>query len=255
MAQVIVARRGPLVIFQRGSDGAAKVFVGNDTANAARYAGNSASSAAISEAWADRSEHLAYLASNPFADTTALNAYANDALAVGDPTTIVGDGVYQVTALGPVVWTRQGDDAAKVANDAALDATTNGAAQVTLASNEADRAEVAAEATRQPLGVEIYNNGSALIQGVYNGDYNANATYSVGRFTARIEDGTVGATADITVLVDGAAVYGPVTVTYGTELSTTPSYSVPIGADDSYLVERMTGTVRKLYIRGDGVPA
>jgi hypothetical protein len=49
MAQVIVARRGPLAVFERGSDGIAKVVVGNDTANAARYAGQSNDAATRSE--------------------------------------------------------------------------------------------------------------------------------------------------------------------------------------------------------------
>lgn len=53
MAQVIVARRGPLVVFQRGPSGAAKILAGNDTANAARFAGNSASSATKSQEWAE----------------------------------------------------------------------------------------------------------------------------------------------------------------------------------------------------------
>lgn len=56
MAQVIVARRGPLVVFQRGPSGAAKILAGNDTANAARFAGNSASSATLSQEWAEGTE-------------------------------------------------------------------------------------------------------------------------------------------------------------------------------------------------------
>lgn len=122
-----------------------------------------------------------------------------------------------------------------------------------VGSLDSQTAALAVAATRQPFGAQIYNAGSALIQGIYNGDYNAASNYTINRFTAVMEDGTAGATADITVLVDGVAVYGPVTVTFGTELATTPSYSIPSGADDQYLVERMTGTVRKLYIRADGV--
>lgn len=56
MAQVIVARRGPLVVFQRGPSGTAKILAGNDTANAARFAGNSASSATLSQEWAEGTE-------------------------------------------------------------------------------------------------------------------------------------------------------------------------------------------------------
>jgi len=65
---------------------------------------------------------LAYLASNPFANTTALYAYSNAALAVGMSTTIVGDGRYEVASLGPVVWTRTADDGAGRAEAAAADA-------------------------------------------------------------------------------------------------------------------------------------
>lgn len=56
MAKVIVARSGPLIVFQRGSDGTAKILAGNDTANSARFAGMAASSAVISEEWASGTE-------------------------------------------------------------------------------------------------------------------------------------------------------------------------------------------------------
>lgn len=143
--------------------------------------------------------------------------------------TVNNAGVYTYSA-SPAGWQRTGD----------LDSQT---------------AVAAVAATRQPFGVEIYNNGSAIAQGIYNGDYNATANYTVNRFTAIIEDATVGATAQISVLVDGVPTYGPVTVTFGTEFSAAPSFSIPSGADDAYLVENMTGTVRKIYIRGDGVAA
>lgn len=66
-----------------------------------------------------RAELQTYLGSNPFSDTTALNAYNNTELKVGDSTTIVGDGRYEVASLGPVVWTRTGDDSVNLANTAA----------------------------------------------------------------------------------------------------------------------------------------
>jgi hypothetical protein len=139
----------------------------------------------------------------------------------------------------------------------AVTAETEGALQdlVDASAASAATATAAVAATRQPFGVEIYNAGSAITQGIYNGDYNAAASYTINRFTALIEDGTVGATAKISVIVDGVPTYGPVTVTFGTEFSATPSFTIPSGADDAYLVENMTGTVRKIYIRADGVPA
>ncbi|MGE8135733.1 sialate O-acetylesterase [Novosphingobium subterraneum] len=90
---------------------------------------------------------LAYLASNPFANTTALYAYSNAALAVGMSTTIVGDGRYEVASLGPVVWTRTADDGAgraEAAADSAVQAAQD--AEVSADSAEADR--IAAEAAQ-----------------------------------------------------------------------------------------------------------
>lgn len=144
--------------------------------------------------------------------------------------------------------------------EANVDAATSAAiataqAAATTATTQAGIATAAVAATRESFGVEIYNDGAAIVQGQYNGDYNASAAYTVNHFNVIIEDATVGATADVTVLVDGVAAYGPVTVTFGTPLSATPTFSIPSGADDAYLIERLTGTVRKMYVRADGVPS
>lgn len=82
-------------------------------------AGEAADSATAADADAATTAVLAYLASNPFADTDELEAYSNAALAVGMSTTIVGDGRYEVASLGPVVWTRTGDSDGKRAGDEA----------------------------------------------------------------------------------------------------------------------------------------
>lgn len=145
--------------------------------------------------------------------------------------------------------------ASRYANDATNTDVVGGAVGDRGAKYYRDLAAAAVAATREPFGVEIYNGGSAIAQGVYNGDYNAASGFTVNRFTAVMEDATAGATANITALVNDVAVYGPVTVTFGTTLATTPSYAIPSGGADTYLVELMTGTVRKLYIRADGVPA
>jgi hypothetical protein len=173
------------------------------------------------------------------ADMRADNSKAADTIALvyADPDPLKNDLYYKVGAAGSAPW------------------SSPLGLMAGLAYTYAQAAAAAVAATRQPFGVEIYNGGAALTQGIYNGDYNATSDFTVNRFTAIMEDGTSGATADITVLIDGVAVYGPVTVTFGTELATTPSYSIPSGANDAYLVERMTGTVRSLYIRADGVAA
>lgn len=181
-----------------------------------------------------------------------------------DNATAAADSADDAAASAAAALTSESNAAASAtaAASSATAATTNGAAQVTLAAAQATAAAASAAAaaasvaaTRQSFGVEAYNGGSAITQGIYNGDYNAAANYTINRFTAIIEDATVGATAQISVIVDGVPTYGPVTVTFGTELATTPSFSIPSGADDAYLVENMTGTVRKIYIRADGVPA
>lgn len=104
---------------------------GAEQVDAVNLAG--ATNTAASTAQANRAALLAYLASQPFADTTALNAYTNDALVVGDSVTIPGDGRYEVTSLSPLTWVRQSDSDGKVAAD-----------QVAAAAAEADRAEDAA---------------------------------------------------------------------------------------------------------------
>lgn len=101
---------------------------------------------------------LAYLASNPFANTTALYAYSNTALAVGMSTTIVGDGRYEVASLGPVVWTRTGDDEANragaFAEQAAQSAAYAGGFETPeYASQSAgEAATTAGQIFRVPLG-------------------------------------------------------------------------------------------------------
>lgn len=202
-------------------------------------AGEAAGSAAAADGFRQRASNAV-----PFTTWTALAAatgmsagdkaqvLAADTGTHTDPVaggTVNNAGIYTYST-SPAGWQRVGD----------LDSKT---------------AALAVAATRRPFGVEIYNAGSAITQGIYNGDYNATSNFTINRFTAVMEDGTTGATADITVLVNGVAVYGPVTVTFGAKLITAPSYSMPSGADDQYLVERMTGTVRKVYIRADGVPS
>lgn len=189
----------------------------------------------------------------PFLTRSALNS-ATGAVD-GDVATVIADSDTHTAASGEV---KLGGGAASAGVDAIPNNgryTRVSGAWLRKADNDSQTASIAVSATRQPFGVEVYNNGAGIIQGLYNGDYNAAANYTINRFTAVMEDGTTGATADITVLVNGVAVYGPVTVTFGTKLITTPSYSMPSGADDQYLIERMTGTVRSLYIRTDGVPA
>jgi hypothetical protein len=56
-----------------------------------------------------------YLASQPFANVIALNAYTNTNLSLNDSTIIHGDGRYVVTSLTPLTWTRQGDSDGKIA--------------------------------------------------------------------------------------------------------------------------------------------
>lgn len=79
---------------------------------------------------AARTAHLTYLGGDPFPGIAERDAYtaANpDVFALGDSTKIVGDGRYEVTAIGPVVWTRTGDTDGKVAADAADDAAASAA--------------------------------------------------------------------------------------------------------------------------------
>ncbi|OYZ07826.1 MAG: hypothetical protein B7Y36_18725, partial [Novosphingobium sp. 28-62-57] len=45
----------------------------------------------------------------------------------------------------------------------------------------AETAGLAVAAVRVPFGVEIYNGGSAILEGIYNGDYNAAANYTINR--------------------------------------------------------------------------
>ncbi|QOV95276.1 hypothetical protein [Novosphingobium sp. ES2-1] len=82
-----------------------------------------AGAAALAKEAAETAEAVAslqaYLGSNPFADTTALNAYTNSALAVGMSTIVVGDGRYALTSLSPKTWARTGDSDGKVASDQA----------------------------------------------------------------------------------------------------------------------------------------
>lgn len=84
-----------------------QIAVGENT----RAAQRAAAAAAVKAARAELSAHLA---SDPFDDTTALEAYANAALAVGDSTVIIGDGRYEVTDLDPLTWTRTGPDGANI---------------------------------------------------------------------------------------------------------------------------------------------
>lgn len=150
------------------------------------------------------------------------------------------------------------ETAAGVATTAAGTATTKAgeaAASAGAAAGFAETAGLAVAAVRVPFGVEIYNGGSAILEGIYNGDYNAAANYTINRLTIVIEDATAGATVDVFVQVNGVDTHGPVTATFGTPSETTPSFSLPLGADDAYRIERITGTIRKMYVRADGVPS
>ncbi|HQS70684.1 MAG TPA: hypothetical protein PLM58_13705, partial [Novosphingobium sp.] len=62
-----------------------------------------------------------------------------------------------------------------------------------LSYTYAQQTLAALAAMRVPFGVEIYNGGSAILEGIYNGDYNAAANYTINRLTIVIEDATAGA--------------------------------------------------------------
>lgn len=83
---------------------------------------------------ADRAALESHLASQPFANTTELNAYTNAALALGDRVIIPGDGSYEVTDLDPLTWTRDVDSDGKRAEDAASAAAVSAAAAASAAS-------------------------------------------------------------------------------------------------------------------------
>lgn len=255
MAKVIVARSGPLAVFQRSADGGVKVFTGKDVANAARFAGLAGSSATASQNWAegtepggsgtDSAKGWATVASGhrvrasnavPFTTWTALAAATG--MSAGDKATVLAAdtgthtdpvvggtvnnaGVYTYSA-SPAGWRRTGN----------LDSQT---------------AASSVGAVKQIWPFGTYNVTTAAW-------YFAPGLPVQTAFDRLRVFLTGTGTADIYIQANDVNILGPIAVTT-TPTSNTISVTVPAGQTLSFQLANITGTPTAILGQMEGLPS
>ena len=118
---------------------------------------------------------------------------------------------------------------------------------------EAD-AVTAAATTLREFGIRIYN-ASGVPAGTYDADLHVAHHTVQSTFYAEIVGGAAGGEVDLNVEVNGATVYGPVTVAYGTPVANAVSIDVPANAQVKFMVIEIRGTVTELAVKTMGAIA